>query len=193
VRAEDEDETRDGAAVGARFHAAAEVREGLVGARGFEPPTSSSRTMRATKLRHAPTEVLVQQSRWIVARAAGFRRGRRRALEASRSRDARGDPFGAATHHLGTLRSPEVPGNRGPPVRTSHFRASAPAVGSMHAPRPATLEWRERAVTSPPTMSRSSRLGGNRMKQDLKARLFGFAVTLSFFGLFIVPLYGKRW
>ena len=29
----------------------------LVGARGFEPPTSSSRTMRATKLRHAPTEV----------------------------------------------------------------------------------------------------------------------------------------
>jgi hypothetical protein len=31
------------------------------------------------------------------------------------------------------------------------------------------------------------------MKQDLKARLFGFAVTLSFFGLFILPLYGKRW
>ena len=28
----------------------------FVGARGFEPPTSSSRTMRATKLRHAPTE-----------------------------------------------------------------------------------------------------------------------------------------
>jgi DNA invertase Pin-like site-specific DNA recombinase len=29
---------------------------GMVGARGFEPPTSSSRTMRAAKLRHAPTE-----------------------------------------------------------------------------------------------------------------------------------------
>ncbi len=28
----------------------------MVGARGFEPPTLSSRTMRATKLRHAPTE-----------------------------------------------------------------------------------------------------------------------------------------
>src|SRR5207253_3132433 len=28
---------------------------GMVGARGFEPPTSSSRTMRATWLRHAPT------------------------------------------------------------------------------------------------------------------------------------------
>ncbi len=39
---------------------------GLVGARGFEPPTSSSRTMRATKLRHAPTEMpVVQGSRMI--------------------------------------------------------------------------------------------------------------------------------
>ena len=28
---------------------------GMVGARGFEPPASSSRTMRATWLRHAPT------------------------------------------------------------------------------------------------------------------------------------------
>ena len=28
----------------------------LVGARGFEPPTSSSRTTRATKLRYAPTD-----------------------------------------------------------------------------------------------------------------------------------------
>ena len=28
----------------------------MVGARGFEPPTLSSRTIRATKLRHAPTE-----------------------------------------------------------------------------------------------------------------------------------------
>ncbi len=34
----------------------------LVGARGFEPPTSSSRTMRATRLRHAPTEVPVLQA-----------------------------------------------------------------------------------------------------------------------------------
>jgi hypothetical protein len=28
--------------------------ENLVGARGFEPPTLRSRTVRATKLRHAP-------------------------------------------------------------------------------------------------------------------------------------------
>jgi len=46
VRAEDENKTRDGGAVearsdgattGARYHAAAEVREGMVGARGFAP------------------------------------------------------------------------------------------------------------------------------------------------------------
>ena len=29
----------------------------VVGARGFEPPTLRSRTVRATKLRHAPLEV----------------------------------------------------------------------------------------------------------------------------------------
>ena len=56
----------------------------MVGARGFEPPTSSSRTMRATKLRHAPTEVLVVQSPGIVTRGdpprqRGGRARRRRA------------------------------------------------------------------------------------------------------------------
>ncbi len=30
---------------------------GLVGARGFEPPTLRSRTVRATKLRHAPSKI----------------------------------------------------------------------------------------------------------------------------------------
>ena len=44
---------------------------GLVGARGFEPPTSSSRTMRATKLRHAPTEVPVEQGSRMIALGAG--------------------------------------------------------------------------------------------------------------------------
>jgi proline racemase len=47
VRADDETKTRDGApaeawshatVIGARFHAAAEVREGMVGARGLMPP-----------------------------------------------------------------------------------------------------------------------------------------------------------
>src|SRR6188472_4106509 len=50
---------------------------GLVGARGFEPPTSSSRTMRATKLRHAPTESapegrgMIAHRLWFLARARG--------------------------------------------------------------------------------------------------------------------------
>jgi hypothetical protein len=30
--------------------------KGMVGAAGFEPTTLSSRTIRATKLRHAPTD-----------------------------------------------------------------------------------------------------------------------------------------
>jgi hypothetical protein len=34
----------------------------LVGARGFEPPTSRSRTERSTRLSHAPT------SRWIIVK-----------------------------------------------------------------------------------------------------------------------------
>ena len=59
----------------------------LVGARGFEPPTSASRTLRATKLRHAPT-----------AHHAGRpddTRGRRRARAArpSATRDQRGVPW----------------------------------------------------------------------------------------------------
>src|SRR5438132_14303671 len=36
----------------------------LVGARGFEPPTSRSRTERSTRLSHAPT------SRWIIGKGA---------------------------------------------------------------------------------------------------------------------------
>ena len=34
----------------------------LVGARGFEPPTSRTRTVRATKLRYAPTNCNAQHS-----------------------------------------------------------------------------------------------------------------------------------
>ena len=105
----------------------------MVGARGFEPPTSSSRTMRATKLRHAPTEVLVVQSPGIVARAgrdrhaAPGRTGGRPGARASPQARARplggaglldlqhggryprpppAGPSGAAMHHLGTFRSP---------------------------------------------------------------------------------------
>ena len=45
---------------------------GLVGARGFEPPTSSSRTMRATRLRHAPTECPLQQGWWMIPHRTGL-------------------------------------------------------------------------------------------------------------------------
>ena len=50
--------TREGAEHGLRS-AFGDGEVEMVGARGFEPPTSSSRTMRATRLRHAPTEMLV--------------------------------------------------------------------------------------------------------------------------------------
>ena len=33
----------------------------MVGERGFEPPTSSSRTKRAAKLRHSPTDLAYYQ------------------------------------------------------------------------------------------------------------------------------------
>ena len=51
----------------------------MVGARGFEPPTSSSRTMRATKLRHAPT-VGAAEGRGMIPHAVA---------------NAEGDPFSA--------------------------------------------------------------------------------------------------
>jgi hypothetical protein len=99
----------------------------LVGARGFEPPTSSSRTMRATKLRHAPTEVLVAQSHGIVARG-----------DPPRHRPTRDEIsrrlVGARVHHPGRRRNPEVPGNRDPPLRRSHFAPGALPVGSDSAP-----------------------------------------------------------
>ncbi len=31
------------------------------------------------------------------------------------------------------------------------------------------------------------------MKQSLKSRLFGIAITLSVFAAFVVPMVGKRW
>ena len=66
---------RAAAEVAGQGRTAAGTRDGMVGARGFEPPTSSSRTMRATKLRHAPTEVPVLQGAGIVARDGVSRHG----------------------------------------------------------------------------------------------------------------------
>ena len=71
----------------------------MVGARGFEPPTSSSRTMRATRLRHAPTEVLVVQSLRMIAgpvpgdqEAHSVRRGGRRGTRTAAVRSHRTIP-----------------------------------------------------------------------------------------------------
>jgi hypothetical protein len=44
----------------------------MVGAAGFEPTTLSSRTIRATKLRHAPTEVPGLPSPGMIAAAAAL-------------------------------------------------------------------------------------------------------------------------
>jgi hypothetical protein len=212
VRVEVRDETGDGAAVGARFRVAIRQREGLVGARGFEPPTSSSRTMRATKLRHAPTEVLSDQSRWSVARVGQSRHGRRPAGELQGTAGSPGIPPGAAPDGPafarpastigpvrcpgappGGLADPEVPGKRDPPVRTSHFARSALPVGSGNAPRAAILEWRERVAHLPSITVMTIAPRRNQMKQDLKARLFGLTVTLAFFGFAFLPHYGSRW
>ncbi len=37
----------------------ARITDALVGARGFEPPASASRTLRSTRLSHAPSKVMV--------------------------------------------------------------------------------------------------------------------------------------
>ena len=46
----------------------------LIGARGFEPPTSPTRTVRATRLRHAPKWTSVWQDFAARLLAAGQRR-----------------------------------------------------------------------------------------------------------------------
>src|SRR6476660_4340416 len=61
-----------GRAVGSPIGAELDDEVGLVGARGFEPPTSSSRTMRATKLRHAPTEGARLQGLRMIAQTGRY-------------------------------------------------------------------------------------------------------------------------
>jgi len=129
--------------------------------------------------------VLVEQSRWIVARAAGFRRQRPGVGSAPASYNGRHIPHpgsgpesgslasagpsrsptpvgraGVAVHHVGTLPSPEVPGNRGPPVRTSHFRGSAPTVRSLARAETGDPRVAREGRQLPARMSRRSRLGG---------------------------------
>ncbi len=169
----------------------------LVGARGFEPPTSSSRTMRATKLRHAPTAVLVEQSPGIVARPGGSRHGG--AVCAAPGARRRGERRGARrsrpcawAHRYVDGHSPEVPPRQGYPVQTSHFAPRAPPVRSVDAPEPATLERRERVVILRNHLGRL-RPGRTSVKQEVKARFFGLAMTVAALAVFVVPHVMKRW
>ena len=77
------------------------AHSGVVGVRGFEPPTSASRTQRSTKLSHTPVRAEdsmegapVRQAR-EPALAAGRRGGRREDAPIRRRVDARGRPAGS--------------------------------------------------------------------------------------------------
>ena len=138
------------AEVGTGGAATAASRTGMVGARGFEPPTSSSRTMRATKLRHAPTEVLVEQSPGIVARPDPDRCGRSPrwglgSIPADGERSA-AMAIGAGPHRSGESRSPEVLLGDGDPVPTAHS-----------PPREGRRRFRSRAVIGDPRVAREGR------------------------------------
>jgi hypothetical protein len=56
---------------------------------------------------------------------------------------------------------------------------------------PATLERRERAA--PALIRAADRARSAQVKQSLKSRLFGIAITLSAFAIMIHPLFAKRW
>ena len=77
----------------------------LVGARGFEPPTSSSRTTRATKLRYAPTDpVRRREGRITDAFPLTHLRVCGRGLCLSRPVEGRGQP--PARRRVGTASTP---------------------------------------------------------------------------------------
>ena len=102
----------------------------LVGARGFEPPTSASRTLRAAKLRHAPTE-----------EARGARRARQADRECSPGRqNLYGQtqdihPSGMEDARLVRRVARTKTGARPPPDRPSGTRGRRTASGAGRPPR----------------------------------------------------------
>lgn len=102
----------------------------MVGAAGFEPTTLSSRTIRATKLRHAPTEVPGLPSPGMIA---ADRRGRH--SRAGGAERARGPETAATAPRIAfSLRYPvRQPGSyveRGArSVFAAGFRAANPRIG----------------------------------------------------------------
>jgi len=57
----------------------------------------------------------------------------------------------------------------------------------------AILERRERVAPPSSTPLVAVAPGVPNVKQSLKSRLFGVAITLSLFAAFVSPLLGKRW
>src|SRR5205085_6809223 len=73
---EREGQARDAAADNEDGGAHALIRTAKVGVRGFEPPTSASRTQRSTKLSHTPMQAIMR----LFAGAAPSPKGTRHAL-----------------------------------------------------------------------------------------------------------------
>lgn len=102
-------------------------------------------------------------------------------------------PFGVSAHPRGTPLAQKYPATGDLPYERPTSRDRRPAVGSGNAPRAAILEWRERVAHLPTITALRIAPRRNHMKHDLKARLFGLAVTLAFFGFVFLPAYGSRW
>ena len=110
---------------------------GLVGARGFEPPTSASRTLRAAKLRHAPTGTCAPRRAFEYrplqhrVPSAGRCKVRRRVVVPAATRP---DPScGSHVVRRGAARSDEMPANR----EQRKFIGTAHPIRSSSRPGPA--------------------------------------------------------
>jgi len=78
-------------------------------------------------------------------------------------------------------------------VRTSHGPATASRATFQIRATAAILERRERVAPLRSTPKVAIAPGVPNVKQSMKSRLFGVAVTLSLFAAFVSPLLGKRW
>jgi hypothetical protein len=79
------------------------------------------------------------------------------------------------------------------PVRTSHGPAAASRATFRVRATAAILERRERVAPLSSTLLVAVAPGVPNVKQSVKSRLFGIAVTLSLFAAFVSPMLGKRW
>jgi len=97
----------------------------MVGARGFEPPTSASRTLRATKLRYAPTRLRPPVLDWDKPRiVAIFGKGSqsRACLQSGNGRERAGPCSAGNPWHLAEQGPTLIP--RRPAVELLHLDSS---------------------------------------------------------------------